>query len=120
MLREPLAYVTHHVDGSQACCRLAPLLGVTEGLIVECLLGGEERCVHQVSHQDGVDGAEETADLRGQRVKSDPQTPFTFWNLEFKETDNVTASFSQGNPPFLHGKCTEFSEFAVIYSSQMS
>lgn len=58
-----LAYVTHHIDGAQACSRLGLLLGGAERLIVEALLGGEQGGVDQVDHQDGVDHAEETPDL---------------------------------------------------------
>lgn len=59
-----LACVTHHVDGSQACSRLALFNGVAERLVVVGALGGEEGRVDQVFHEDGVDDAEETADLR--------------------------------------------------------
>lgn len=59
-----LAYVTHHIDGSQPCGRLALLLGVTERLVVVGLLEGEQGWVDQVPHEDRVNGTKEGADLR--------------------------------------------------------
>lgn len=65
-----LAYVTHHVDGSQACSRLALFLGVTERLVVEGLLKGEQGRVDQVFHEDRVNTTKEAPDLRTRRRTS--------------------------------------------------
>lgn len=62
-----LAYVTHHVDGSQACSRLALFLGVTERLVIEGLLKGEQGGVDQVYHQYRVDNTKETPNLMIER-----------------------------------------------------
>lgn len=69
MCVQPLAYVTHHIDRSQACSCLALPLRVTERLIVIGALGGEKGRVDQCSHEDWVDNAKETTNLMLKRIK---------------------------------------------------
>ena len=63
-----LAYVTHHVDGSQACSCLAFFLGITGRLVVEGLLNVEQRLVEQFCHEGRVDNTEEAPDLRTENI----------------------------------------------------
>lgn len=65
-----LVYVTHYVDGAQACSRLALSLRITERLVVVGAYGGKQGRVDQGSHQNRIDNAKETPNLKWRERRS--------------------------------------------------